>query len=100
MNAFTLWAPHMIQVTKGAEFIYKFNKTPNSTRQWCAKCGGHIMTEHPGMIDVFAATIQEFPFQPKMHVYYGDKVVSIKDGLPKHKDMPAAFGGSGDTLPE
>jgi hypothetical protein len=102
VNAFTLWAPHMVEITKGAEHVLKFNKTPQSTRQWCGKCGGHLITEHPHiqMIDVYAATIPDFPFAPKMHVFYGEKVLSIKDGLPKNKDMPSVFGGSGETLPE
>ena len=28
------------------------------------------------------------------------KTVSVKDGLPKFKDMPEEFGGSGATMPE
>jgi len=35
-----------------------------------------------------------------MHIYYDEKTLSIKDGLPKFKDLPAEFGGSGDTLAE
>jgi hypothetical protein len=27
-------------------------------------------------------------------------VVAVKDGLPKYKDLPAEFGGSGETLTE
>jgi hypothetical protein len=66
------------------------------------KCGGHIMTDHPtfGLVDVFAATIPEFPFTPGLHVHYGESVLSIKDGLPKQKDMPAEMGGSGTLLAE
>ena len=39
-------------------------------------------------------------FEPMLHVFYAEKVVSIKDGLPKMKDVPAEMGGSGETLPE
>ena len=28
------------------------------------------------------------------------KTVSVKDGLPKFKDMPEELGGSGATMPE
>jgi len=102
INAFTLWAPASVKVTKGADNIGSFNKTPNSTRQWCKSCGGHLMTEHPnaGVIDVYAATIPELAFKPGVHVFYGETVLPIKDGLPKQKDMPAEFGGSGTILAE
>jgi hypothetical protein len=33
-------------------------------------------------------------------VNYGEKVLSIKDGLPKLKDFPKEMGGSGVTLAE
>src|SRR6478752_5287177 len=48
VNAFTLWKPEDVKVTKGAEFVARFVKTENSGRQYCKKCGGHIMTDHPG----------------------------------------------------
>jgi hypothetical protein len=35
-----------------------------------------------------------------MHVFYGEKVLRMQDGLPKMKDMPTEMGGSGETLPE
>jgi hypothetical protein len=40
------------------------------------------------------------PFKPALHVHYGEKVLSVKDGLPKMKDLPKEFGGSGQALPE
>src|SRR5690349_21874172 len=59
VNAFTLWKPANVKVTKGAEFVGHFMKTPVSDRKYCTKCGGHIMTDHPplGLTDVYAATI-------------------------------------------
>ena len=36
----------------------------------------------------------------QVHVFYGEKMIALKDGLPKFKDLPKEFGGSGDTLPE
>src|SRR3954470_10936295 len=66
VNAFSLWKPEAVRVTRGAENIATFQKTPLSQRQYCAKCGGHLMTNHPtfGLIDVFAATIPELAFKP------------------------------------
>lgn len=102
VNAFTLWSPESVKITKGADNIGTYNKTPVSSRKWCKACGGHIMTDHPpfGLVDVYAATIPDFPFQPGLHVHYGETVLRIKDGLPKQKDMPKEMGGSGTLLAE
>lgn len=102
INAFTLWKPENVQVTKGEGDIGVFHKSEQSHRQFCVKCGGHLVTAHPPMklVDVYAAVIPDFPFDPAFHVNYGEKVVSMKDGLPKFNDMPAEAGGSGKTLPE
>jgi hypothetical protein len=102
VNAFTLWQPDAIKITKGADQLATYAKTDNSHRQFCKICGGHVMTRHPGLglIDVFSATIPTLAFAPGLHVNYGETVLHIHDGLPKFKDFPADFGGSGDTLPE
>ena len=102
VNAFTLWPTASVEVVKGAEHIGTFVKTPLSHRQFCTKCGGHLMTAHPPleMIDVFAATIPTLPFEPGVHVNYAETVLPMRDGLPKLKDFPAEFGGSGEVLAE
>ncbi len=99
VNAFTLWKP---SVTAGAEHIATFQKSKLSQRQYCRKCGGHLMTNHPplGLIDVYAATLPTLAFAPGVHVNYAETVLPMKDGLPKLKDFPAEFGGSGETTPE
>jgi hypothetical protein len=60
------------------------------------------MTDHPllGLVDVYAASIPSLPFSPGVHVNYSETVLPMKDGLPKLKDFPAEFGGSGETMPE
>lgn len=102
VNAFTLWKPENVTVTKGAESVARFMKTEGSGRQYCKKCGGHIMTDHPimGLVDVYAATIPALKFTPGVHVNYAETVQPMKDGLPKLKDFPAELGGSGVILPE
>lgn len=102
VNAFTLWKPDAVKVTQGADKIGTYNKTPRSSRKWCKTCGGHVLTDHPewSLIDVYAATIPSFPFKPGVHVHYQEKVLPIKDGLPKLKDLPKEMGGSGDSMPE
>jgi hypothetical protein len=102
VNAFSLWAPKAVQVTKGAENLATFTKTPMSERQYCRLCGGHLMANHPplSLVDVFAATIPGLSFVPAVHVNYAETVLPMRDGLPKLKDFPAAFGGSGEVVPE
>ena len=65
VNAFTLWPPAAVKITKGADKVGIYNKTKYSFRKWCTVCGGHIMTDHPtfGLIDVYAATIPSVPVQ-------------------------------------
>jgi hypothetical protein len=102
VNAFTLWKPTNVKVTKGADVLGHFKKTPTSDRQFCVKCGGHVMTDHPtfGLIDVYAATIPTLDFKPALHVNYSEAVLRIRDGLPKLKDFPKELGGSGQAVPE
>jgi hypothetical protein len=102
VNAFTLWPPSAVAITRGAELVGSYQKTEHSVRKWCKACGGHVLTEHPGfgLVDVYAAVIPEFPFEPMLHVNYGETVLHLHDGLPKQKDFPKEMGGSGISLPE
>jgi hypothetical protein len=102
VNAFSLWKPEAVAVTRGADNIGTYHKTDSSYRKWCKTCGGHFFTEHPGMglTDVYAAAIPDFDHQAAVHVNYQETTLRIRDGLPKLKDFPAEMGGSGDVLPE
>jgi len=102
VNAFTLWKPQAVKVTRGADLIATYNKTPRSARKWCKTCGGHLLTEHPtmGVTDVYAAIIPDFPYKAGVHVNYQETVLRIKDGLPKQKDVPREMGGTGADAAE
>ena len=102
VNAFTLWHPGAVEVTRGMDNIGTYHKTPNSHRKWCEKCGGHVFTDHPGwgLVDVYAASIPGFPYQPGVHVNYQETKLRVKDGLPKLRDLPKEMGGSGVGVPE
>ena len=102
VNAFSLWQPAAVKITKGANNIGTYNKTPVSLRKWCIVCGGHLFAEHPplNLTDVFAAMLPGLDFQPSVHVNYQEAVLKIKDGLPKMKDFPKDMGGSGELLSE
>ncbi len=102
VNAFSLWKPDAVRVTRGENDLANFQKTEISDRVWCSKCGGHLMTRHPtlGLVDVFAATLPSLDFQPAVHVNYAETVLPMKDGLPKFRDFPTEFGGSGEMAAE
>jgi hypothetical protein len=102
VNAFTLWPPQAVRVTAGADQLAMYQKTAASERQYCKTCGGHLMTNHPGLglVDVYAATLPTLPFRPGVHVNYAETVLPMRDGLPKLKDFPKEFGGSGDVIAE
>lgn len=102
VTAFTLWRADMVKVIKGEEHLARFNKTSFSDRRFCAKCGGHVLVEHPGIgfIDVHAPVLSSVPFKPTIHLNYAETVLPMRDGLPKLKDFPAEVGGSGEIMPE
>lgn len=102
VNAFTLWKPKSVRVTAGRRKLATFSKTKFSERQYCRKCGGHVLNNHPtiGLVDVYAATIPTLPFKPGVHINYAETVLPMKDGLPKLKDFPAEIGGTGEQIPE
>ena len=102
VNAFTIWPPEAVRITRGAETIGSYQKTENTIRKWCKACGGHLLSEHPvwGVTDVAAAVLPDLPFKAALHVNYASTVLPMRDGLPKQKDFPAEMGGSGELLPE
>jgi hypothetical protein len=102
VNAFTLWKPEQVKITKGADKIEVFHKSDNSLRKWCKACGGHLFTDHPkwGLVDVYAALLPSVTFKPGVHVNYQETVLPMKDGLPKQRDFPKELGGSGELMAE
>lgn len=102
VHAATLWPKDKFRFTKGADNLQTYKKTEASHRQSCRTCGGHVAVLHPGMgmVDVMAAVIPTFQFKPVMHIFYSEKMISMKDGLPKFAKMPKEFGGTGETLPD
>ena len=104
VHASTLWKTESVKVVSGEEHIRTFQKSADSIshRQYCATCGGHLMISHPdfGMYDVLAATIPTLTFVPEIHVHYSESVLPLSDGLPKFRDFPVEFGGSGEMVAE
>src|ERR1700757_4331579 len=84
INAFSLWKPEAVRITSGAEHVATFQKTEVSQRQYCAKCGGDLMSK----------------FTPGVHVNDAQTVLPMRDGIPKLRDFPKEFGGSGEVVPD
>ncbi|MBI5261907.1 MAG: GFA family protein [Bradyrhizobium sp.] len=102
INAFSLWKSDDVRITRGAADVGTFHRTDNSYRKFCKICGGHVMADHPRMrlTDVYANLLKGYTHQPTLHANYGSKMVTIRDGLPKYRDLPAELGGSGEMLPD
>ena len=102
VNAFTIWVPEAVRITKGVESVGSFWKTKKTVRKWCQACGGHLLTEHPLWLvtEVPAAVLPDLPFHPALHLHYAETVLRITDGLPKQKDIRPELGGSGELLNE
>ena len=98
----TLWPTTNVKVVKGADNLGLYKRTEASHRQFCKSCGAAVLVGHPaiGMTDVPSVSIAGLAYQPTVHVHYGEKVMAVRDGLPKFKDFPKEFGGSGEMLPE
>jgi len=104
VHAVTLWQTQDVEVTKGASLLKTFIKMPRSHRQHCTNCGGAVMNAHPlegeDMIDVMASLLIAFPFEPTMHVHYQERIIDMRDGLPKYAELPEEWGGNGQLLAE
>ena len=102
VNAFTLWHRDKVHVTKGADKVGGYRKTPQIERKWCTVCGGHLLTDIHSLelVDVCAPVLPTLPFVPSVHVHYQETVLPMRDGLPKQKDFPKELGGSGTLMSE
>jgi hypothetical protein len=100
VNGFSLWRPSDVVVTQGEADIATFKKTEKSHRQFCRKCGGHLMSVHPtgGYIDVYASVLPTLEFEPSFHVFHSESVLRTDDDLPRYVDLPEAAGGSGEMV--
>ena len=102
LQRFSLWTPAAVKVTAGAEKLGSFTKSGDSHRKFCTQCGGHVMNERSslGLNSIYLGLVPDLDQQASLHVYYEEKTLSVADGLPKYKDVPSEFGGSGEILPD
>ena len=101
-NAMSLWKPEAVRITAGSQYVAISRTTATGREKYCARCGDHLMTDHPalGLVDVLVARLPTLAFSPSIHVNYAEMVLPVHDGLPKLKDFPADLGGSGEMIAE
>ena len=73
-----------------------------SGRVSCARCGGAVANVKPAwnVTVIYATVVPDLPFQPVLHLHYGERVMDIADGLPKFVDGPEQIGGTGELTEE
>lgn len=98
----TIWPRDTLKITKGADGLLTYKRTEGTHRKSCAKCGGAVFVDIPdaGIVDVLPGAMKDFSFTPTAHTHYQQRMIDMKDGLPKFADMPAEFGGSGEQVAE
>ena len=104
VHASSLWPAASVRVERGADLLATFERTngSGSHRKFCTSCGGPVLIDHPtiAMTDVPAGSIPDLVFEPTLHTHYPEKVLAIRDGLPKYKDFDPKLGGTGERVPE
>ena len=103
MASFIMWPHAAVTVLQGQEDLMIAGRIPETPRGWCGRCGGHIGAfrterDQPHV----AASPHIFPalaFAPTMHVFCGEAVIAVDDELPRYRELPEAFGGSGALMP-
>jgi hypothetical protein len=94
IHAASLWPTKNVNVTKGEAHLSVYERTASSLRHFCRKCGSPVLIRHPvlGLTDVPAGSVNNLNFNPSIHVNYAERVMPVKDGLPKFAGMPDQKG--------
>ena len=101
-NTWSIWMDDAVSITQGEDLLIGYD-TGTCKRHWCSKCGSGMTNHNPqGMTVVFPNVLAGSGFvqKPSFHIHYPDGVFDVQDGLPKFVDLPAEFGGSGETVEE
>ena len=91
-----------ITVTAGQEHGKAWTERGVVLRSFCGTCGTHLLCDIPplNVVATGPGLWQGVAFTPSLHAHYQHCAVPHKDGLPKYKDMPEAFGGTGEMIAE
>ena len=104
VSAPVLWPRPKIRFVSGEDKLRRYSKNnhPEGGVLTCGVCNGlvGVYLADAGLFDIFAGLFSDLKFTPTVHLNYENAVLPIKDGLPKLKDMPADWGGSGEFMVE
>jgi hypothetical protein len=86
-----------VKIIAGEPSTFALKVNPRTS---CRKCGTRLYAEPPGMgvKGVVAAILPAGTFEPAFHIQCQHAQLPVRDGLPKYKGFPSAFGGSDDTV--
>lgn len=104
VNAPVLWPRAKVRFVSGEDTLRRYSKSghPEGGLFSCGICNGLVGAYMPDadLFDIFAGLLTDLDFKPSVHINYENTVLPIRDGLPKLKDMPEDWGGSGEILAE
>jgi hypothetical protein len=101
---FYAFPPNTIVITKGAHHVKTINKYGRTSRRFCGICSAMVVNDpHEAPMQTVSAMMMKstegIPFTPMMHIMYGEKSMSVKDGLPKIRAFPD-MEGKGELVEE
>ena len=66
----------------------------------CAKCGTKVFNEPNAKLRLILPALCDSRewFAPTMHIHAQDRVLDVRDDLPKYLDLPSPMGGSGKMI--
>ena len=73
-----------------------------SGRTSCASCGGVVANIKPAwdVTVIYPTLMRDMPFEPAVHLHYGERLLDMADGLPKFVNAPERIGGTGEMAAE
>jgi len=103
------WQPESVTFLKGEQDLKVekgFGDENHIEKYSCPSCGEAVYNTNRFGSHGFSRDLikrcygGELPdeLQPTMHIFYEDRVKDVEDDLPKFKDVPVEYGGSGVML--
>jgi hypothetical protein len=104
VNTPVLWPRQNVRFASGEDKLRRYSRTGHASggRLSCSVCNGlvGVYLAETGLFDIFSGLVSDLDFKPTMHLNYENTVLPIQDGLPKLRDMPVDWGGSGEEIAE
>ena len=87
-SSIVMFPKESLVVSKGADKVISYKKV-FCERNFCSVCGTPVYNNPPAPFNaIFPSLIKtDFKFAPTMHILYKEKIMSVKDGLPKYAGM-------------